>query len=340
MNNSAAEVAGRLSAGMEQVLVGADRMTLGLTDRAARARPRADRRRSGHGQDAGGARARGAARPGVPPHRVHARSDAVRRRRNDRLQSADRAVHDAHRSDRRQRRARRRSQSHAAQDAVGAARSDGRGTRHDRRRAPIRCRSRSLLCATQNPIEYEGTYPLPEAQLDRFMVKVDGHVSAGERKSSSCSRAPPAGFDARALEESHVLAGHQRGRSDRSAARRAPGASVRGRARVHVPHRRRDAHASAPYARRFAARRHSAAGRRASRRRDRGTRLRDARRRQRRRRPRDSAPFRSSRPKPRSKASRRTMCCATCLAQIPVPRGDARHDLYRSARRRVKSTGL
>jgi len=26
--------------------------------------------------------------------------------------------------------------------------------------------------ATQNPIEYEGTYPLPEAQLDRFMVKI------------------------------------------------------------------------------------------------------------------------------------------------------------------------
>ncbi|CAN5909939.1 MoxR family ATPase [soil metagenome] len=29
-----------------------------------------------------------------------------------------------------------------------------------------------LVVATQNPIEYEGTYPLPEAQLDRFLVKV------------------------------------------------------------------------------------------------------------------------------------------------------------------------
>ncbi len=29
-----------------------------------------------------------------------------------------------------------------------------------------------LVVATQNPIEYEGTYPLPEAQLDRFVVKV------------------------------------------------------------------------------------------------------------------------------------------------------------------------
>ena len=29
-----------------------------------------------------------------------------------------------------------------------------------------------LVLATQNPIEQEGTYPLPEAQLDRFMLKV------------------------------------------------------------------------------------------------------------------------------------------------------------------------
>ena len=30
-----------------------------------------------------------------------------------------------------------------------------------------------LVIATQNPIEYEGTYPLPEAQLDRFVLKLD-----------------------------------------------------------------------------------------------------------------------------------------------------------------------
>jgi MoxR-like ATPase len=29
-----------------------------------------------------------------------------------------------------------------------------------------------LVMATQNPIETEGTYPLPEAQVDRFMLKV------------------------------------------------------------------------------------------------------------------------------------------------------------------------
>src|SRR5438552_16121810 len=29
-----------------------------------------------------------------------------------------------------------------------------------------------LVFATQNPVEYEGTYPLPEAQIDRFMVRL------------------------------------------------------------------------------------------------------------------------------------------------------------------------
>ncbi|HSJ94485.1 MAG TPA: AAA family ATPase, partial [Gaiellaceae bacterium] len=31
-----------------------------------------------------------------------------------------------------------------------------------------------LVLATQNPIEYEGTYPLPEAQLDRFTARLSG----------------------------------------------------------------------------------------------------------------------------------------------------------------------
>jgi MoxR-like ATPase len=29
-----------------------------------------------------------------------------------------------------------------------------------------------MVLATQNPIEYEGTYPLPEAQVDRFMIRI------------------------------------------------------------------------------------------------------------------------------------------------------------------------
>ena len=44
-------------------------------------------------------------------------------------------------------------------------------TGHDRRH-DARGRAPFLVMATQNPIESEGTYPLPEAQVDRFMLKV------------------------------------------------------------------------------------------------------------------------------------------------------------------------
>jgi MoxR-like ATPase len=38
-----------------------------------------------------------------------------------------------------------------------------------------------LILATQNPIEYEGTFPLPEAQLDRFLMRIQlGYPSAAE----------------------------------------------------------------------------------------------------------------------------------------------------------------
>ena len=40
-----------------------------------------------------------------------------------------------------------------------------------------------MVLATQNPVEYEGTFPLPEAQLDRFLLKVDlGYPTHEEEK--------------------------------------------------------------------------------------------------------------------------------------------------------------
>jgi MoxR-like ATPase len=40
-----------------------------------------------------------------------------------------------------------------------------------------------IVLATQNPIEYEGTFPLPEAQLDRFMLKLSvGYPTVDEEK--------------------------------------------------------------------------------------------------------------------------------------------------------------
>jgi len=53
--------------------------------------------------------------------------------------------------------------------------------------------------ATQNPIEFEGTYPLPEAQLDRFLLKIRiGYPAADEE--SEILRHAHEGFDPRKLE--------------------------------------------------------------------------------------------------------------------------------------------
>ncbi len=53
-----------------------------------------------------------------------------------------------------------------------------------------------LVLATQNPIEQEGTYPLPEAQVDRFMLKIRlGYPSKAEEKTileRMAGEAPPA----------------------------------------------------------------------------------------------------------------------------------------------------
>jgi MoxR-like ATPase len=56
-----------------------------------------------------------------------------------------------------------------------------------------------MVIATQNPIEYEGTYPLPEAQLDRFMFKVLVPYSALEAEIEVLRRYHQ-GFDAHDLE--------------------------------------------------------------------------------------------------------------------------------------------
>ncbi len=45
-----------------------------------------------------------------------------------------------------------------------------------------------IVIATQNPIEYEGTFPLPEAQLDRFMVKLSIGYPSPEEESEILKR--------------------------------------------------------------------------------------------------------------------------------------------------------
>jgi MoxR-like ATPase len=54
--------------------------------------------------------------------------------------------------------------------------------------------------ATQNPVEYEGTYPLPEAQLDRFLVKVRVDYPSAEAEVQILDRYA-SGFDADRIAE-------------------------------------------------------------------------------------------------------------------------------------------
>ncbi|MHB8567150.1 MAG: AAA family ATPase [Nitrososphaerales archaeon] len=52
----------------------------------------------------------------------------------------------------------------------------------------LRLDSPFIVLATQNPIEYEGTYPLPEAQLDRFLIKISIGYPTPEEETTILER--------------------------------------------------------------------------------------------------------------------------------------------------------
>jgi MoxR-like ATPase len=60
-----------------------------------------------------------------------------------------------------------------------------------------------LVAATQNPVEYEGTYPLPEAQLDRFLLKLVMPLPSRTDEIAVLQR-HAGGFDPRNLEAAGV----------------------------------------------------------------------------------------------------------------------------------------
>ncbi|MFC1975521.1 AAA family ATPase [Chloroflexota bacterium] len=62
-----------------------------------------------------------------------------------------------------------------------------------------------MVIATQNPIEYEGTYPLPEAQLDRFLFKILVPYSSMETEVEVLRRYHQ-GFDAHDLDSAGLTA--------------------------------------------------------------------------------------------------------------------------------------
>ncbi len=59
------------------------------------------------------------------------------------------------------------------------------------------------VLATENPIEYEGTYPLPEAQLDRFLLKILINYPSQEIENEIVARWD-AGFNSRQLEQIEI----------------------------------------------------------------------------------------------------------------------------------------
>jgi len=61
------------------------------------------------------------------------------------------------------------------------------------------------VLATQNPIEYEGTYPLPEAQLDRFVLKIIVNYPSADEEQQVVANWN-AGFNARRLEDLDIHA--------------------------------------------------------------------------------------------------------------------------------------
>ena len=156
-------------------------------------RPRAAGGPAGAGQDADRPLLRPGARAGLPAAAVHARPAAGRRHRLVPVRPA-----------------------HATSSPSGPARSSptccwptrstGRRRRprprcsrrcrrsRSRSRAPrTRCSRPFHVLATANPIEHEGTYPLPEAQLDRFLMRVSfGYPDRRTRSGTCCAAGWPA----------------------------------------------------------------------------------------------------------------------------------------------------
>jgi MoxR-like ATPase len=61
-----------------------------------------------------------------------------------------------------------------------------------------------IVAATQNPVEYEGTYPLPEAQLDRFLMKIRIDLPQRDAEIEVLNRHAQ-GFDPRDLDAAGLL---------------------------------------------------------------------------------------------------------------------------------------
>ena len=108
-----------------------------------------------------------------------------------------------------------------------------------------------VVVATQNPVEYEGTYPLPEAQLDRFLFKLLVAYPTAEQEEAVLARHD------RGLDPHDLAAAGVRpvaGAADLAAAREAGSCGHHRGSRAQLHRRHRTGHARVAVARRSACR--------------------------------------------------------------------------------------
>ena len=182
---------------------------------------RADRGAARHRQDADGARARPRRRAGLRAHPVHARPDAGRPHRHAWCSCQNEGRFEL-----------RKGPVFASmvladeinrtppktQAALLEAMEEGQVTIEGE---TLPLPRPFIVCATENPIEFEGTYPLPEAQLDRFLFKL--LVELSRPRGRARDRAPPP------ERLSLARSGRDRGAADPRPGRRCPGCAPRPR---------------------------------------------------------------------------------------------------------------
>ena len=197
------ELAHRIAANIEQVHRGQAGGRPARAGRAARRGPPADRGRARRRQDDAGQGAGPLDRLLGPPDPVHPGPAAQRRHRRVDLQPADPRVRVPARPGVRQHRGRATRSTGPRPRPSPRCWSAWRSARSPSTATTYQLASPFLVVATQNPIEMEGTYPLPEAQRDRFMARVSigypdrggraGHARRARRRrpaGRSCARSP------------------------------------------------------------------------------------------------------------------------------------------------------
>ena len=179
--------------------------------------------------------------PGHQAGAVHPRPHARRRHRLARLRRAHRGVLLPRGPGVHQPPARRRDQPHPAQDPGRRCSRPWRSGRSPSTARPRPLPDPFMVIATQNPVEYEGTYPLPEAQLDRFLLKLvaaAARARRGDRGAAPPRRRlrPPRPRRRRRAPGGRRRGPRRRPRRGRRACRSARGARLRRRPRARHPH--------------------------------------------------------------------------------------------------------